>query len=626
MNKMLLVGLSSLVFGSVLTSTSVNAGEGQITLIHTGDFHGHLVARPNVRSDGTGKKEGGLARIAAQIKKIRAESPNSLLLHTGDTIQGSAEAMYTRGQALVDVVNDFGIDAFAPGNWEFVYGTSRFVELFVDPNPKAPWNAVAANLFYNFDGGTAAVLPPYLIKQVGKLKVGILGMTTDRGPQIVGSSVTKNLMFLRTAKQDGEDMSPVDKTVQKHVKYLRSVEKVDLLVMLSELGLANNLRIAETIPGIDVVLSSDMHEESQVAIVATSKDGSKTILVEEGQDGTIMGELKLSIDNGKIKKWEWIAHNITTDMPEDPAVAAKVAAVRKTFLAGPDFKQHVNPFNGSKLLRPIDTVVGQTKKALHRTNFSNENMPAVIEGSAHDFLTDAFRSVTGAQIGAIRGFRYGTNIAPGPITMEDLYHFMPIGPQIATAKVSGKQLKEQIEGAADGSLNPDVSKWTGGWLFNFSGVTMDLDPYLEKGKRASNIKIEGDVLTADDLPRYTYASYWYKADPCKINVIDIIDCTNTATKPDDPPLPSNVTVYKNKDGTPMDGAEVVVKYLESLPAKTADTTLNRTKLLKALPPAPEGMRVVQPLRGATTTPAPIATATKGENKEKSESKDKGDSQ
>jgi len=611
MNKTLLASLSSVIFGSVLASTSAQAGDDQITLIHTGDFHGHLVARPNVRSDGTGKKEGGLARIAAQIKKIRASTPNSLLLHTGDTLQGSAEAMYTRGQALVDVVNDFGIDAFAPGNWDFVYGTSRFVELFAEPNPKAPWGAVAANVMYNFDGATVAVLPPYLIKQVGNLKVGILGMTTDRGPQVVGSSVTKNLMFLRTAKQEGEDMSQVDKTVQKHVKYLRSVEKVDLLVMLSELGLANNLRIAETIPGIDVVLSSDMHEESQVAIVATNKDGGSTIVVEEGQDGTMMGELKLSVAAGKVAKWEWIAHNITADMPEDPAVAAKVAAVRKTFLAGPDFKQHVNPFNGAKLLRPIDSVVGQTKIALHRTNYSNENMPAVIEGSAHDFLTDAFRSVTGAQIGAIRGFRYGTHIAPGPITLEDLYHFMPIGPQIATAKISGKQLREQIEGAADGSLNPDVSKWTGGWLFNFSGVTMDIDPYQEKGKRASNIKVDGDVLTADETPRYTYASYWYKADPCKINVVDILECTNTAANPNEPPVPSNVTVHKNKDGTPMDGTEVVVKYLESLPAKTADTKLNRTRLLKPLPAPPEGMKIVQPLRGASATPAAIATATKG---------------
>lgn len=610
MNKAVTLAVSSLVFGAMLSGAPAQAGDDNITLIHTGDFHGHMVPRPNLRSDGTTKMEGGIARIAAKIKSIRAGTPNSLLLHTGDTIQGSAEALYTRGQALVDVVNMLGIDAYAPGNWEFVYGAARFIELFGGSNPIAPWNTVAANVFYNYNGVQDAVVPPYVIKNVGKLKVGILGMTTDRGPQVVGSGVTKNLGYLKSQKAPDEDASQVDKAVQKHVKYLRSVEKVDLVVMLSELGLANNIGIAERIPGIDVVLSSDMHEEAQAAIIATNKEtGGKTILVEEGQDGTMMGELKLRVEGGKVATWEWIPHNITSDMPEDAAVAAKIAEVRKSFVTGPDFKQHVNPFNGSKLQRPIDTVVGMTKKGLHRTNFSHEDMPAVIEGSAHDFLTDAFRSVTGAQIGAIRGFRYGTHIAPGNITMEDLYHFMPIGPQIAVGTIGGKQLKGQIENAADGSLNPDVTQWTGGWLFNFSNVTMDFDPYAEKGKRASAIKVGGAALNPD--AKYTYASYWYKGDPCKINVVDIPECTNTAAKPEDPPAPSNVTVYKDKDGSPVDGTEVVVRYLESLPNKTADTQLNRTKLLKPLPAAPAGLKIVQPLRGVSESPAPIQTATKG---------------
>jgi 2',3'-cyclic-nucleotide 2'-phosphodiesterase (5'-nucleotidase family) len=586
---------------------TAQAGDGDLTLIHTGDFHGHLVPRPNLRSDGTGQMEGGLARIATIIKKIRAEKKDTLLLHTGDTIQGSAEVLYTRGDAIIDVVNTFGIDAFAPGNWEFVYGTARFVELFAGDAPKAPWNTIAANVFYTANGENWPVLPPFIIKQVGGVKVGILGMTTDRGPQVVGKSVTKGLMFLRNAKQEGEAISPVDKAVKQHVEYLRNVEKVDLLVMLSELGLANNLRIAESIPGIDVVLSSDMHEEAQQAIVATNKaTGGKTILVEEGQDGTLMGQLNLSVKGGKVAAWEWIPHNVTAAIEEDKQVAAKIAEIRKSFVAGPDFKQHVNPFNGSKLQRPIDTVVGQTKKPLHRSNFSNEDMPAVIEGSAHDFLTDAFRAVTGAQIGAIRGFRYGTHVAPGPIKLEDLYHYIPIGPQIAVAKISGKQLKGQVENAADGSLNSDVSKWTGGWLFNFSGVTMDLDPYQEQGKRVSNIKIEGAEFTPDETPKYTYASYWYKVDPCLVNVIEIVGCT---TSPENP-APSNVTVLKDKDGNPMDGTEVVVKYLESLPDKTADTQLNRIKLLKPLPPPPAGFKVVQPLRGVSENQAPIPTANK----------------
>ncbi|WP_370585649.1 metallophosphoesterase [Tessaracoccus sp. MC1627] len=102
----------------------------QIRFIHIGDLHGHLVPRPNVRSDGTGRLEGGLARMATLVARFRAERPDALLVNTGDTIQGSAEALFTRGQALVDVVDALGPDVFAPGNWDYLYGKERFLELF----------------------------------------------------------------------------------------------------------------------------------------------------------------------------------------------------------------------------------------------------------------------------------------------------------------------------------------------------------------------------------------------------------------------------------------------------------------------------------------------------------------
>ena len=76
----------------------------RLRFIHIGDLHGHLVPRP-LRSDSSGGLEGGLARMATLIGRLRAEQPHSILINTGDTIQGSAEALFTRGQALVDVVD-----------------------------------------------------------------------------------------------------------------------------------------------------------------------------------------------------------------------------------------------------------------------------------------------------------------------------------------------------------------------------------------------------------------------------------------------------------------------------------------------------------------------------------------
>ena len=74
------------------------------------------------------------------------------------------------------------------------------------------------------------------------------------------------------------------------------------------------------------------------------------------------------------------------------AYASDEKSLRRSFVSGPNFKQHVNPSNGSKLKRPIDTVVGYTTKPLHRSKFSDQAMPGVIEGSSHDFLADAFRA------------------------------------------------------------------------------------------------------------------------------------------------------------------------------------------------------------------------------------------
>lgn len=570
-------------------SSLTPAGNGEITLIHTGDFHGHLAPRPNVRRDAPGRMAGGLARVYTKIQEIRAEDPMALLVNTGDTIQGSAEVLYTRGQAMIDVLNRFAIDAFAPGNWDYVYGTDRFLELFGPNNTASNWPTLAANLYYTGERPDYApqsgqrVLPPYLIKQVGEVRVGILGLTTDRGPQVVGKAVTSGFRFLKNGTE-------LDTEVQAQVQRLRTIEKVDVLVMASEMGLSNNIRLARKISGIDVVLSSDMHEETTEPVVVAQADGSETLIVEEGQDGTMIGRIGLSVRNGKVAAWRWNRYRILDDIPEDATIAALVAGARKTFIAGPHFVAHENPLNGSKLRRPIDTIVGYTAKPLHRANFAHDEMPAVVEGSSHDFLTDAFRSMTGAEIGAIRGSRYGTHVPVGPIRMEDLFHFIPIGPQIAVGTITGQALKNQIENAADGTFNPDITAWTGGWMFGFSGVTMEIDAYASCPHRACNILVNGTPL--DLGGRYTYASYWYRSDPGAINLIPIPDCVfKNGT-------PSNIRVLKDTNGDPLDATEVVARYIAQQPNQTVDPALNRIKLVTPLPAYRYDFPEIQPLSGA----------------------------
>jgi 2',3'-cyclic-nucleotide 2'-phosphodiesterase (5'-nucleotidase family) len=560
------------------------AESAELTLIHMGDVHGHLMPRPTVRGETTAKTEGGLARMYTKINDIRAQHTRerTLLINTGDTIQGSAEALFTSGQALVDVLNRFGIDAYAPGNWDWVYGVDRALELFAGEQAKAPWHALAANAYYEGEPYAAQsgnrLLPPYLIRDIDGVKVGILGFTTDRGPQVVGRGVTKGVRF---TKGDSE--------LKEFVKVLREREQVALVVVISELGLSNNIRLAEQVPGVDVILSSDMHEITRQPVVT----GTKALVAEVGQDGQVIGELNLTVDEGRITSWTWTLHHIDDRTKPDADIAKLVADVRRPFLAGPQFKPQVNPFNGAKLTHPLDTVVGRTKVALHRMNFADREPAAVIEGTSHVFLTDAFRSETQADIGAIRGFRYGTVVRPGPITLEDLYHFIPIGPVIAKGTIKGQQLKNQIENSIDGSLNPDVSKWTGGWLFNYSGVRAEIDPYAKAGERAKSIMVADRATNGwkplDPEADYTYASYYYARDP---------DLINTTPAKD-------ISVVKDKDGRDLDAVEVVTRYLARLPNRTTTPKTGRLKLVKQVPAASFGSPEIQPWRGAiqaTETP------------------------
>ncbi|QXP82929.1 bifunctional UDP-sugar hydrolase/5'-nucleotidase [Methylococcus sp. Mc7] len=434
----LTLGLAASIFAPLTV-----AGSGQVFLIHTGDIHGHLVPRPNVRSDAVGGTEGGLARMYTLIQQIRSKARQgkvnrSLLINTGDTLQGSGEALFTRGQAMIDVLNLFKLDAHAPGNWDFLYGTARFEEVFKGTNeraPLAPWNALASNLYYTkqFDDATECgitgkdahgtirklkrVLPPYAIKRLGEVKVGLLGFTTARAVAALGPKVTAGYEFT-----DAEIELPC------YVDLLRNREKVDLLVMISELELSKDIKLVEVNSGVDVVLNSDMHEKTTRPIIVRHASAPSTLLFEEGQDGTMLGELQLDVKGGKIADWKWTPHIISAAIKEDKGIVAKVTEVRKPFLKGsfvPGQSVTVGG-NTSTLLHPVDEVIAYSQVSLHRSNFVDEDMPAVVEGSSHDLIADAMRWAAGTDAATLRGFRYGTHIPAGqPITMEDIYHLNP---------------------------------------------------------------------------------------------------------------------------------------------------------------------------------------------------------
>ena len=73
-------------------------------------------------------KVGGFAQLATLVKLLRMSRPGALLLDGGDTWQGSATALWTNAQDMVDCAKLLGVDVMT-GHWEFTYGMERVKEI-----------------------------------------------------------------------------------------------------------------------------------------------------------------------------------------------------------------------------------------------------------------------------------------------------------------------------------------------------------------------------------------------------------------------------------------------------------------------------------------------------------------
>ena len=137
------------------------------------DTHGYLEEHWEHFYDGEeGKyiRAGGYPRIATYLKTVRKEKKDQVLfLDGGDTFHGTYPVVQTKGEILIPLLNDLGIDAMT-AHWDFAYGPERFYEILDDLN----YPMLAINCFNKETD--ELVFPPYLIKEVNGLKIGIIGI------------------------------------------------------------------------------------------------------------------------------------------------------------------------------------------------------------------------------------------------------------------------------------------------------------------------------------------------------------------------------------------------------------------------------------------------------------------
>lgn len=467
MNLRLSLMISSLLFGAAGAGFGDGpkepggAGEERsIALVYLADLHAQLETHPEFfwragRNETTAA--GGIPRIAAVLEKIRREKDGKVLaMDAGDTIQGSAPAAWSKGRVVVPGLNALNLDLGIPGNWEVVYGADVLRERakeFRHP-------LIAANVK---DAKTKRLLfPPYFVKDVGGVRVGVIGYTDPEVPSRQPPGYSRGLAY------DG------DKSLPTWVEKLRREEKADVVVLLTHVGLPKSIRLGETLKGVDFVFSGDTHERTYEPIV---RDG--VWIVEPGGFGSFLGRLDLTVRDGEIVDRKWDLIELRADrFPEDPEVKRTV-------------ERSLAPYRAKS-----ERKIGETTIPLMRYD--------VLETSVDDVLTDAIREAAGTEIGLSNGFRFSPPTPAGPIAERDLWNWLPIGTPLKIGRVSGAQLKAFWERELEHVFAKDPMKLFGGWLPRASGMSVRFVAHAPQGERVREIRVGGEPLKADRI--YTIAA------------------------------------------------------------------------------------------------------------------------
>jgi len=398
-----LLAASLLLCGSALAADFSN-----LVIMHTNDTHGW-----DRRAEGI----NGMATVAAMKKDFESKGKDVLLVDAGDAIQDNNLANFSKGAAVMRIMNAAGYEAMEIGNHEFDYGQAELQKRAKE----AKFPFLASNVIVDATGKT--LFAPYVIKQKGPVKIGVIGILTADTPGATMPENVKGLTFL-------DDIAVMTNT-QRLVDFLRWKEKVDLVVVLGHMGSQDKSTghraddVLRYVEGIDIWIDGHDHLEKN------HMDG-KTLVAETGCFTHNIGVIRYE-DN----KWTETLSKYGDFNEEDPKVKAII-----------DEEQ-----------AKVDAVMA---KEIARTPFemNGERAPGVRteETNLGDLVTDAFLWQARQKMGHVdaaiaNGGGIRRTISAGAITLGDAAGVLPYRNHLVVVTVKGSVLLEILE--ASTAFAPD---------------------------------------------------------------------------------------------------------------------------------------------------------------------------
>ncbi|MFO8184902.1 MAG: bifunctional metallophosphatase/5'-nucleotidase [Candidatus Aegiribacteria sp.] len=428
------------------------SGRRELTIVQLNDSHGYLDAHQEMFWHGNHavyRKTGGFGRVAAVINEIREHKPGRVLaLDCGDTIHGTYEVVESSGQALVPILNEIGFDAMT-AHWEFAYGPQRLREI----SRQLDYPLLAINCYDERTDELA--FDPYVVREVGGLRVGIIGIAATIVDKVMPPHFSEGLRFTLGNRE-----------LPGWISRLRKDEDVDLVVVLSHLGFAQEVKLAREVDGIDVLLSGHTHNRLYRPAVI-----NETILIQSGCHGSFLGRLDLQVEGGRVVDCNHELLTLEERIVPDPEVQRMV-------------KEHLAP-HGKRLSQ----VLGRTATDLNRGT--------VLESTMDNFLLQGLLNITGAEMAFSNGWRYGAPIPPGPITLNDLYNIIPVDPPVSTCTLTGEELWNMMEENLERTFARDPYEQQGGYVKRCMGLNLYFKVENPFGQRIQELFVKGERVRPD---------------------------------------------------------------------------------------------------------------------------------
>jgi 5'-nucleotidase len=495
-------------------------GAKTFTILHTNDMHSAFIGMGpaadytplKVNDDAT---RGGYARLAALIAKRREARKSQgpvLVLDAGDYSMGSPFGAATRETGgELRLMSRMGYDATTFGNHDFDLGPDGLGKsIGVAAKAGQAPAVLASNTNFAANDGTLADLQRlakagavrrHLVIERGGIRFGLIGLLGKEAQHYTGGA-------------GAVTFSDAIETAKEMVRVLRETEKVDVVIALSHGGVekgkdgrytdGDDVRLAQAVPGIDVVIGGHSHTALQEPIIVHDR----TPVVQTGLEGKNLGELMITVDGSTLKVESYRLYPIDDSIAGDRATADEIERLKKSVTRA------VFASRGYSIDQPL---------AIAPRDLPNTFTDIAASTILANLVTDAFRSVTKADIGFTAngmlraGFKRGKS---GVQTVYDVFAVAPLGAGVVdptagsalvTAYFTGGELKNLVEfflvdnPAHPGEYFPRAS----GMRFRYDPSRSKLDVVtaielgdLDRGYRAIDISGKDERLYSLTCPLY----------------------------------------------------------------------------------------------------------------------------